>query len=135
MSYARAALSGTTYAQAQELAKKMSPAQRAAKLAAGVAALPRCYGLETNNCLKERAGFPQTPGCDAINAAFIADWDAMDKAIDALPHCHENSVRPRTVALIGGGALVAGLILGRSSILTAALGAGAGYLAARLTRG
>jgi hypothetical protein len=134
MSYANLGLSGPTYEQTQALAKAMTPAERAAKLAAGLAALPRCYGAETSNCLKERTGEPRTPGCDAISAAYIANWDEMEKAVQELPYCHENSVAPRTAAMIGGGALVGGLLLGRGSLLSAALGAGAGYLAARMLR-
>lgn len=116
------------------LAKKMTPAQRQTTLAAGIKAMPRCYGAETSNCLKERQGVPVTPGCDAISAAFIADWDTMEKAVDALPFCRENSVRPRTVMLLTGAGFGIGVLLGRSSILSAALGAAAGYAAAKYLR-
>lgn len=60
-------------------------------LQAGIDALPPCYSWELHECINpskvqppELAPFPR---CAAVEAAYEADEDGMETAVDSIPFC------------------------------------------------
>lgn len=56
-------------------------------LAAGLAVLQSlpCYSQDVDDCIMGRSS--QFPDCATLNAAWAANKDAMNKAVDAVPFC------------------------------------------------
>lgn len=74
-------------------------------------ALPRCYSRELDACLNKdnQNGLPEAE-CNAILAAYDADWDQAEAYVTALPFC---SQKPDTALLlmVGAGGVLVGFVL------------------------
>jgi len=82
-------------------------------VARAIAALPPCYGFALDNCLNEgnAAGRMSAAQCNAINAGYDADWEALETAVDALPYCPQPPRSKRaTMFAVGAGGLAAGVL-------------------------
>ena len=112
MSYAALGDTGLTEERAAELRKALTLPQRQAMLGAAIAALPKCYGREIDDCVTGRAGGGK---CKTINDGYVADWGAMEKTIDALPYCSQRSVPLWLTGVAIVGTLVVGIVVARRS--------------------
>lgn len=112
MSYASLGDTGLTEERAADLRKALTLPQRQAMLGAAIAALPKCYGREIDDCVSGRDSGSK---CKAINDGYVADWAGMEKAIDALPYCSQSAVPLWLAGVAVVGTLVVGIVVARRS--------------------
>jgi len=101
--------------QALEQGKNLTAEQKHALAVRAVSLLPHCYGMRTDNCVKEQGALPSLPHCDEIIRGYVGDWDGMNRYIDQMPNCDEQSVALPVAIGVATVSLLAGFLLGRLS--------------------
>ncbi len=82
---------GMSEGQQRDLAATLSPAVRADLLQKAIAALPKCWNQQLEDCADLTPGKATPPAgagpCQTIADGWIGDFDKMRTAFQALPDC------------------------------------------------
>jgi len=106
-----------TAAQIDQFAAKLSAAERAELLRAGIEALPSCWGRRADSCAGAANGpYLDEAQCNAIEGGYFGNRQKMAETVDRVPLCDEQ---------------VAGSSIVPAAVLAAVIGVVLGYIVAK----